>query len=61
MVSNSLQLANNPSGQRVLKEQRDFFIRHVNFLIEFGFRRRVNPHQNLDANTKKNALIFKIN
>lgn len=59
MVSNSLQLANNPSGQRVLKEQRDFFIRHVNFLMEF--RRRVNPHQNFDANTKKNALIFKIN
>ena len=59
MVSNSLQLANNPSGQRVLKEQRDFFIRHVNFLMEF--RRRVNSHQNFDANTKKNALIFKIN
>ena len=60
MVSNSLQLANNPSGQRVLKEQRDFFIRHVNFFL-WNFRRRVNPHQNFDANTKKNALIFKIN
>ena len=35
MVSKSLQLANNPSEQRILREQRDFFIRHVKFFMKF--------------------------
>ncbi len=62
MVSKSQQLANNPSEQRVLREQRDFFIRHVKFFLQnFELGIRVHPYQKLDSNKKKNALIFKIN